>query len=132
MIYSAAKSLGLAVTVKPVMEGKDCWYLLPKFSKRYGKYESEEEGEGSHSVSLNTLKTVFCEELRAKGVSRGVSWCRRNPTWKEVFECISVPLRDQDSFTKIRAEIGERRLREWMRTADELVLLKSVMKICPS
>ena len=44
-IYCAAKSLGLLVAIKPVMEGYEHWYILPQFPNKIGVFQSEGEGD---------------------------------------------------------------------------------------
>ena len=58
MIFSVARSLGLNVVVRPVVEGKDHWYLLPKFNDDIceGRLYGNMEDDSNHALTLRTFK----------------------------------------------------------------------------
>lgn len=62
-VFSTAKSLGLKVAVKPIMEGGQSWYVLPKFSRKIGLYRSEDEGDAGR----------FCDSYKCDQ-ERSLEW----------------------------------------------------------
>ena len=58
MTFSVARSLGLNVVVRPVVEGKDHWYLLPKFNDDIceGRLYGDMKDDNNHALTLRTFK----------------------------------------------------------------------------
>ena len=58
MTFSVARSLDLNVVVRPVVEGKDHWYLLPKFGDDIceGRLYGDMEDDNNHALTLRTFK----------------------------------------------------------------------------
>ena len=99
MIFSVARSLGLNAVVRPVVEGKDYWYLLPEFNNRIcegRKYFDEKEDISDHEIVLRTLSPRYyrygmdnptCELID------GITWCNPMPDWQSALNLISSPVR---------------------------------------
>ena len=91
MIYQVAKTLGLNVTVKPVVEGLEHWYLLPAFPRIFGK--SRAPGEDFHHPTLSMLEsTEITKETPSYLFLGGITWCRPKVTWQDVLKLVSVPI----------------------------------------
>ena len=92
MVVSVAKSLGLNVCVKPVVEGYEHWYLLPEFSKVFGKSHAFGwEPEDFHPPTKAMLESIDSQQ-KAEHVYKGVTWCRAMPNWQDVLKQISSPI----------------------------------------
>lgn len=87
MICSVAKSLGLMVTVRPVVEGENHWYLLPKFiaGDSFGKaHEAHRSREGwcEDSLILKALQDSYpYDEPPESAEVSGIVWCKLVPDW---------------------------------------------------
>ena len=95
MIFSVAKSLGLDVVVKPVVEGKHHWYLLPKFNDTLEGYKSGTWDISDHELTLRTLISNYfmrgMDEPTCELIS-GVTWCNPMPDWWSVLSLVTTPI----------------------------------------
>ena len=95
MVFSVAKSLGLNVRIKPVVEEYHYWYLLPEFSKGFGKsHASGWDPEDFHPPTKAMLESIesHSDQQKAEQVYKGITWCRAMPTWQDVLKQISNPI----------------------------------------
>ena len=95
MVCSVAKSLGLNVTIRPVVEGKDHWYILPKFSNEtFGEarkwYDDEECTEDS--LTQKALQSVYGKERPKYKQVSDIIWCNAMSDWRSVFNLTTLPL----------------------------------------
>ena len=91
-VFSAAKSLGLKVSVKPFMEGAEHCYILPQFSCKVGHFQPRQYDDYGRfeSVEWEVLDSVYNmlpTEIQPGDVSR----CTL-PTWKDLFQFITSPI----------------------------------------
>ena len=96
MVFSVAKSLGLNVSVKPIVEGYEYWYLLPEFSKVFGKSHAPGwDPEDYHPPTQEMLESIHghLHQQKAEHVYEGITWCRAMPTWQDVLKQISNPIK---------------------------------------
>ena len=86
MVFSVAKSLGLNVSVKPIIEGYKHWYLLPEFSKVFGKSHAfgwEPEDYHPQCLSLFIVNKRLSVYTRA---SLGVGPCLHGKMFSSKFQ----------------------------------------------
>jgi len=97
MIFSAARSLGLNAEVRPVVEGKDHWYLLPKFNDKILEgHKYDRKDISNHALILETLgPRCYRREMdnpMCESVISGITWCNPLPDWQSVFSLITTPV----------------------------------------
>ena len=100
VVYSAARSLNLKASVKPLMEGDWHWYILPQFSRKAGLFHGRREGDAgrfydyfsqsnkcdkdTQSMEWEMLDSVY-KKLPTEIQPGDVSQCTQ-PCWKDVFQ----------------------------------------------
>jgi len=91
MILSVARSLGLNAVVRPVVEGKDHWYLLPRFSDEVLQSRKfDDEDMSVHVLTLNMLKPRV-DDPTCESIS-GITWCNPLPDWQSVLNLVTTPV----------------------------------------
>ena len=100
-VYSTAKSLGLKVSVKPIMEGDEDWYILPTFSSKlgvfrsagnndHGRFFNEQKCNRQQSIEWEMLNSVY--NMLPIEIPPGVINRCTQPSWKDVFQFITAPI----------------------------------------
>ena len=93
MVCSVAKSLGLNVTIRPVVEGKDHWYLLPKFYDRFGEARKWRDEECTEDILIqNALRSVCGKERPEYKQVSNIIWCKSVSDWQSVFNLATSPI----------------------------------------
>ena len=91
MILSVARSLGLNAVVRPVVEGKDHWYLLPRFNdKVLQSRKFDDEDMSVHVLTLNMLRPRM-DDPTCESIS-GITWCNPLPDWQSVLSIVTTPV----------------------------------------
>ena len=129
MIFSVARSLGLNAVVRPVVEGKDYWYLLPKFQDKIlegRKYYDDKEDISDHEITRRTLEPKYygygmndptCELIN------GITWCNPLPDWQSALNLITTPV-------QVTAELLKQKIPDFnnvlmQQPSDHLLQLRS-------
>ena len=104
-VFSAAKSLGLKVSVKPIMEGDEDWYILPKFSSEvpglfrsdgqggeddHGRFFNEQKCNCQQSIEWEMLDSVY--NMLPIELPSGIINRYTQPSWKNVFQFATSPI----------------------------------------
>ena len=93
MVCSVAKSLGLHVTIRPVVEGKDHWYLLPKFSDGLGEARKWRDEECTEDVLIQkALQSAHWKERPEYKQVSDIIWCKTMSDWQSVFSLTTSPI----------------------------------------
>ena len=94
MVWSVAKSLGLNVTIRPIVEGKDRWYMFPTFRVHFGearKWRDEEYTEDT--LTLEALQSVYPWNERPESKQfNDIIWCKTMSDWQSVFNLTTSPI----------------------------------------
>ena len=92
-IFSVATSLGLNALVRPVVEGKDHWYLLPEFKDNIcPTYKGYDEDNGDHMLLLETLDPSHRMDTCTHKLTNGITWCSPMPNWQSVLNLVTTPV----------------------------------------
>ena len=93
MIFLVATSLGLNAVVRPVVEGKDHWYLLPEFKDEIVvACIGNDEDVSDHMLILETLGVRLERDAHACKLTNGITWCNPMPNWESVLNLITTPV----------------------------------------
>ena len=128
LVYSAAKSLGVKVTIQPIVD-EDCkQYLLPKFSNKFGVYRSMGQDyygdkyytyfgfnfsfkddtntdDIYHGVKLETLESLYANTGKPELLHDGIKWCRQSLTWKDVLDLIQPGTLKKTTITMLEEKV---------------------------
>ena len=118
MVFSAAKALGLRVTVRSVVEGEDNWYVLPEFSNKLGI-----EGDTTES----TLESL-CDEPPVE-VLCPIIWCIKDLTWRDVFAHIKKPVSITPTELERKFNLSACRETSYLQEKDRHWLSKQMKKL---
>lgn len=105
VVYSVAKSLGLNVTIRPVVEGIDHWYVLPKFSDGFGEARKWRECT-EDSLIQEALQSEYpwTESHEYKKVS-DIIWCKTMSDWQSVFGLTTSPIQVVEATLKEKVPV---------------------------
>ena len=93
MTFLVATSLGLNAVVRPVMEGKDHWYLLPEFKDKILVARTDnDEDISDHMLLLRTLDPRLERDACTCKLTNGITWCNSMPNWQSVLNLITTPV----------------------------------------